>query len=205
MEPRPALRGHYRPALLRTGSAHTIPTAPFHPSGPNPAVVPMFHVNAWGLPFTAPRTGAGLVLPGEHLDPRSLLDLCQSERVTFSAGVPTVWLGVLELLDSAPGAYDLSALRTIVIGGAAAPESLVKGLEERHGLHPVTSWGMTELAPVGTVGRLTTEAEALAPAARHALRMKSGQPGALLQLRVRNESGPVPWDGTSMGELEVRG
>ncbi|MFL5495796.1 MAG: long-chain fatty acid--CoA ligase [Gemmatimonadales bacterium] len=148
------------------------------------AVVPMFHVNAWGLPFTAALTGAGLVLPGEHLDPRSLLDLCQSERVTFSAGVPTVWLGVLELLDAAPGAYDLSALRTIVIGGAAAPESLVKGLEERHGLHPVTSWGMTELAPVGTVG---------------------GQPGALLELRVRSESGPVPWDGTSMGELEVRG
>jgi fatty-acyl-CoA synthase len=169
------------------------------------AVVPMFHVNAWGLPFTTALTGAGLVLPGEHLDPRSLLDLCQSERVTFSAGVPTVWLGVLELLDTAPDAYDLSSLRTIVIGGAAAPESLVKGLEERHGLHPVTSWGMTELAPVGTVGRLTTEGEALAPAARHALRMKSGQPGALLELRVRNENGAVPWDGTSMGELEVRG
>jgi fatty-acyl-CoA synthase len=169
------------------------------------AVVPMFHVNAWGLPFTTALTGAGLVLPGEHLDPRSLLDLCQRERVTLSAGVPTVWLGVLELLDAAPGTYDLSSLRTIVIGGAAAPESLIRGLEERHGLHPVTSWGMTELAPVGTVGRLTTEGEALAPLARHALRMKPGQPGALLELRVRNENGAVPWDGTSMGELEVQG
>jgi fatty-acyl-CoA synthase len=169
------------------------------------ALIPMFHVNAWGLPFTAALTGAGLVLPGEQLDPRSLLELCQTERVTFSAGVPTVWLGVLELLDAAPAAYDLSALRTIVIGGAAAPESLVRGLEKRHGLRPVTSWGMTELAPIGTIGRLTTEGEALPPAARHLLRMKPGQPGALLELRVRNETGNVPWDGTSMGELEARG
>jgi fatty-acyl-CoA synthase len=169
------------------------------------AVIPMFHVNAWGLPFTAALTGAGLVLPGEQLEPRSLLDLCHSERVTFSAGVPTVWLGVLELLDAAPGAYDLSALRTVVIGGAAAPESLVRGLEERHGLRPITSWGMTELAPIGTIGRLTTEGEALPPAARHVLRMKPGQPGALLELRVRNGNGTVPWDATSMGELEARG
>ena len=122
-----------------------------------------------------------------------------------SAGVPTVWLGVLEVLDACPGLYDLSALRTIVIGGAAAPEALVRGLEERHGLHPVTSWGMTEIAPVGTVGRLTAEAEALSPGERHALRMKSGQPGALLELRVRNDRGDVPWDGRTMGELEVRG
>jgi fatty-acyl-CoA synthase len=169
------------------------------------AVVPMFHANAWGLPFTAALTGAGLVFPGPHLEPAALLELCHGEHVTFSAGVPTVWLGVLETLDACPGVYDLGALRTIVIGGAAAPESLVRGLEERHGLHPITSWGMTEIAPVGTLGRLAPEGAALPPGERHALRMKQGVPGALLELRVRNELGDVPWDGLTMGELETRG
>jgi fatty-acyl-CoA synthase len=169
------------------------------------AVIPMFHANAWGLPFTAALTGAGLVLPGPHPEPTTLLELCHAERVSFSAGVPTVWLGVLELLDACPGGYDLAALRTIVIGGAAAPDSLVRGLEERHGIRTVTSWGMTELAPVGTIGTLTPEADALPPAERHALRLKAGVPGALLELRVRNERGEVPRDGRSMGELEVRG
>jgi fatty-acyl-CoA synthase len=119
--------------------------------------------------------------------------------------VPTVWLGVLERLDACPSVYDLRALRTIVIGGAAAPEALVRGLEERHGIRVLTSWGMTEIAPVGTLGVLTPEGGALPPAERHALRMKAGVPGALLELRVRNEQGEVTWDGVTMGELEVRG
>ena len=169
------------------------------------AVIPMFHANAWGLPFTAALTGAALVLPGTQLDPATLLELCQQERVTFSAGVPTVWLGVLERLDACPGGYDLSALRTIVIGGAAAPESLVRGLEDRHGIRVLTSWGMTEIAPVGTLGTLTPEGQALPAEQREALRMKAGVPGALLELRVRNEGGEVAWDGRTMGELEVRG
>jgi fatty-acyl-CoA synthase len=145
-------------------------------------VIPMFHANAWGLPFTAAFVGAGLVFPGEHPDAQTLVQLCDAERVTFSAGVPTVWLGLLEALDSAPGKYDLSRLR-LVIGGAAAPESLLQGLE-RHGVTAETSWGMTELTPVGTIG---------------------GLPDALLELRLRNEKGLVPWDGRSMGELEIRG
>jgi fatty-acyl-CoA synthase len=169
------------------------------------ALVPMFHANAWGLPFTAALTGAKLVFPGQSLDAAALLELCQTERVTFSAAVPTVWLGVLEQLDTCPGAYDLSSLRTIVIGGAAAPEALVRGLEERHGLTVLTSWGMTETAPVGTVGTLAPEGNALPPGERHALRMKQGVPGALLELRVRNDQDDIPWDGVSMGELEVRG
>ena len=169
------------------------------------SVIPMFHANGWGLPYTAALAGAGIVFPGSQLDPASLLELCAGERVSFSAGVPTVWLGVLERLDACPGVYDLSALRTIVIGGAGAPEALVRGLEERHGIRVLTSWGMTEIAPVGTLGRLTPEAEALPPAERQALRLKSGVPGALLELRVRNERGEVPWDGATMGELELRG
>jgi fatty-acyl-CoA synthase len=169
------------------------------------AVIPMFHANAWGLPFTAALTGAALVLPGAQLDPTSLLELCHEERVTFSAGVPTVWLGVLERLDACPGGYDLSALRTIVIGGAAAPEALVRGLEEGHGIRTLTSWGMTEIAPVGTLGTLTPEGEALPAGERQALRLKAGVPGALLELRVRNDAGVVPWDGRTLGELELRG
>jgi fatty-acyl-CoA synthase len=165
----------------------------------------MFHANAWGLPYTAALTGAGLVFPGPHADAATLLELCQRERVTFSGGVPTVWLGVLERLDACPGAYDLRALRAIVIGGAAAPEALVRGLEERHGIRVLTSWGMTEIAPVGTLGTLTPEGAALPDADRMALRLKAGVPGALLELRVRNERGEVPWDGVSMGELELRG
>jgi len=147
------------------------------------AAVPMFHANGWGLPYTAALTGAGLVFPGEHPGAITLLDLCHSESVTFSAAVPTVWLGVLDALDAAPRGWKLPGLR-VVIGGAAAPEGLVRGLEERHGIRPIRSWGMTETAPVGTV---------------------DGQPGALLELRVRNEAGLVPWDGVTMGELEVRG
>ena len=169
------------------------------------AVIPMFHANAWGLPFTAALTGAGLVLPGRQLEPASLLELCHSERVTFSAGVPTVWLRVLEVLDACPGVYDLSAFRMIVIGGAAAPGALLRGLEERHGIRTVTSWGMTELAPVGTLGVLTPEADALPADDRHSLRLKAGIPGAFLELRVRNERGELPRDGLTMGELEVRG
>ena len=169
------------------------------------AVIPMFHANAWGLPYTAALTGSGLVLPGPKVDSTSLLELCARERVTFSAGVPTVWLGVLERLDACPGVYDLRAFRTIVIGGAAAPEALVRGLEERHGIRVLTSWGMTEIGPVGTLGTLTPEGEALPPGERHALRMRCGVPGALLELRVRNEQGDVPWDGATMGELELRG
>ena len=169
------------------------------------AVIPMFHANAWGLPFTAALVGAGLVFPGERPDARALLQLCESERVTFSAGVPTVWLDVLDELDAAPGTYDLSHVRLIVIGGAAAPEALIRGLEERHRIPVATSWGMTELAPVGTLGRLTVECESLDPKARTAVRIKQGLPGALLELRLRNQEGEVPWDGTTMGELEVRG
>jgi fatty-acyl-CoA synthase len=169
------------------------------------AAVPMFHANAWGLPFTAALTGAGLVLPGEHPDARVLLDLCHTEGVTLSAGVPTLWLGVLDALDGSPAAWNLSPLRTLVIGGGAAPDALVRGLEERHGIRPLTSWGMTEITPVGTMGRLAPDAASLPEPERHRQRLKAGQPGVLLELRVRNDAGLVPWDGRTMGELEVRG
>src|SRR5947208_215788 len=114
-------------------------------------VVPMFHANAWGLPYTATLAGAALVLPGPHLDPRTLVETMESERVTLTGGVPTIWLGILQLLDADPGRYDLSALRSMVVDGSAAPRSLIEGFERRHGLHVCHAWGMTELAPLGSV------------------------------------------------------
>ncbi len=168
-------------------------------------VVPMFHVNAWGLPFTCPMTGAQLVLPGRFLDPESLLELLVGERVTFTAGVPTVWLALLERLDQEPDAHDLSALRCMLVGGSAAPKGLIEAFERRHGLHVLQGWGMTEMCPVGSIGRLP-RAMADAPAEeRLAYRARQGQPVPLVEIRARHEDGFVPWDGVTMGELEVRG
>ena len=128
--------------------------------------VPMFHVNGWDLPFTAALTGAKLVLPGPRLDPVSLLDLLEGERVTFTAGVPTVWMAVLQALDAEPDRWDLRALATVNLGGAAVPASLIEGFE-RHGLTIIQGWGMTETSPLGTLSKLPAELESL-PAERAA-------------------------------------
>jgi fatty-acyl-CoA synthase len=158
-------------------------------------VVPMFHVNAWGLPFASVMSGANLVLPGPCLDALSLLELCDRERVTFAAGVPTVWLGVLAVLDSKPGAYNLKSLRTIMTGGAAAPISLIRSFEQRHGLRMVHAWGMTEAAPVGSVCWAPSDLEGASPGERYAYRSKQGPPVPLMEFRARSEQGLVPWDG----------
>ena len=121
----------------------------------------MFHVNAWGLPFTGTLFGSGQVFPGPYLDGASVLDLIVRERVTITAGVPTVWLSMLQELDRNPGVNDVSALRTIAIGGSAAPSSLIAAYQERHNIRIVHAWGMTELTPLGTVCHLP---EALADA-----------------------------------------
>lgn len=168
-------------------------------------VVPMFHVNAWGLPFSSVMSGANLVLPGPCLDAASLLELCDRERVTFAAGVPTVWFGVLAALDSKPDAYDVKSLRTIMTGGAAAPVSLIQSFEQRHGLRMVHAWGMTEAAPVGSVCWAPSDLEDASPDDRYAYRSKQGLPVPLMEFRARSEQGLAPWDGQTMGELEMRG
>lgn len=164
-----------------------------------PAVA-MFHANAWGLPYAAALVGADLVLPGAHLDARGLRALLAEERVTVTAGVPTVWLGLLELLDTEPGATDLGALRLVVVGGAPMPQALLDGLEGRHGLPLHHSWGMTELAPVGTLNRVPTRG-----VTDRTYRTWAGTPGPFLEIRARGEAGLIPWDGEAVGELEVRG
>jgi len=169
-------------------------------------VVPMFHVNAWGLPFTAVMTGTKQVFPGPHLDPASLLGLVASEKVTFTAGVPTIWLAILEALDKNPGAWDTSSLKVMVVGGAAAPQSMIEAFEKRHKLHVLHAWGMTEMSPLGTVSRLKPHLQQAPDADRFRRRATQGLPVPFVEVRAVGENGePVGWDGRSMGELHVRG
>ncbi len=168
-------------------------------------VVPMFHANAWGFPFTCTLIGAKQVFPGPHLDPPSLLEAFVQEEVTVTAGVPTIWMGILQALDANPGGWDLSRLRAMIVGGAAAPRSMIEGFEERHGLHVTHAWGMTEMAPLGTVSELTSREAALPQDEQYAYRAKQGMPAPFVELRARGAEGLVPWDGKTMGELEVRG
>ena len=168
-------------------------------------VVPMFHVNAWGIPFTAAMVGAKQVYPGPHLDGASLLELLAGERVTFTAGVPIIWLRLLQELDQAPKAYDLSSLKTLIVGGSAAPKALIEAYERRHSLKIVHAWGMTEMSPVGTVARLPSQLAAASEEQQYAFRAKQGIPLPLVEIRARGAEGLVPWDGRTMGELEVRG
>ena len=168
-------------------------------------VVPMFHVNAWGVPFAATMVGAKQVMPGMHLDPESLLEEYEQERVTFTSGVPTVFLAILQTLDSDPGAYDLSEMRSLAIGGSAAPESMIRGFDERHGLKVVHAWGMTETDPVATVCHLTSELLEAPEDEQYKYRAKQGFPLPFIEIRARGDEGFIPWDGEAMGELEVRG
>lgn len=167
-------------------------------------VVPMFHVNAWGLPFTMTMVGAKQVYPGPHLDPVSLLDLMQEEQVTFAAGVPTIWFGIYRELEKQPGHWRLHPELRTVVGGSAAPEALLRGMD-RHGIHVVHAWGMTETTPLGTVSVLKPHLADLPEDERYAYRAKQGVPVPFVDVRVVNEQGEVPPDGVTMGELQVRG
>jgi fatty-acyl-CoA synthase len=168
-------------------------------------VVPMFHANAWGMPFSAAMVGAKMVLPGPHLDPPSLVDLFHRERVTITGGVPTIWMGVLQFLDANPGRYDLSSIRAMFVGGSAVPQALIEAFDRRYGLKIIQAWGMTEMAPLGTVGHLPSALADAADEVKFRYRARQGRPSAFVEIRARNEDGLVPWDGQTMGELEVRG
>jgi fatty-acyl-CoA synthase len=168
------------------------------------AVPPMFHINGWGFPYIAALVGAKLVLPGRHLEPARLLDLIASERVTVSGGVPAIWNGVLHALE-AGAPYDVSSLRLLVSGGSAVPESLIRGWNDRYGVTVLHLWGMTEMTAVGTVGRCPPEIEQAPIDEQYAYRAKQGQPTPFVEVRARCDSGLVPWDGETMGELEARG
>ena len=169
-------------------------------------VVPMFHVNAWGMPFAAALTGARMVFPGSNLQPETLLDLMANERVTLAGGVPTIWLGILALLDANPGKWDLSAVRTMIIGGSAAPPAMIDGFKKRHGLTVTHAWGMTEMSPIGSLARLKDNMLNKSDAEQLRVRSTQGYPVPFVEIRHTADDGSVlPWDGESMGELEVKG
>lgn len=167
-------------------------------------VVPMFHVLAWGLPYAATMLGAVQVFPGPHMTPRDLVELIQAEHITITGGVPTLWLGILNLLESER--YDLSSLRSMVVGGSAAPQSMIEGFQKKHNIRVVHAWGMTETSPLGTVCNLKREMLDLPEAEQYHIRAKQGVSSPGVELRAVDDNGyEVPWDGKAMGELQVRG
>ena len=167
-------------------------------------VVPMFHVLAWGTPFAAVMLGTKLVFPGPHMQPRDLASLIEAEKVTLTAGVPTLWLGILNLLEKEH--YDMSSLRGMVVGGAAAPQSMIEGFEKKHGLNVVHAWGMTEMSPLGTISVLKSYQRDLPEAERFAIRAKQGLPVPGVDIRAVDVEGKeIPWDGKAFGELQVKG
>ena len=165
-------------------------------------VVPMYHALAWGWPYSCALLGAKQVLPGPLLDAESLLEDFESEGVTLTGGVPTIWQAVLAALDASPGRWDLSQLRAILSGGSTAPPSMIEGYEKRHGLNLVHTWGMTEMI-MGAMSGATTGPPGATMTWEQ--RLKQGRPMPFVEIRARNDNGVIPWDGTMMGELEVRG
>jgi fatty-acyl-CoA synthase len=168
-------------------------------------VVPMFHANAWGIPYTASMVGASLVLPGPRLDAESVLDLLADEHVTLTAGVPTVWMAMLKAMEAEPDRWDLSSLNRLLVGGSAVPKSMIEGYQ-RHGLFIVQGWGMTETSPLASTAIVPPEMDDAPDDEKFEYRARQGVPAAFIEIRARGDDGElIPWDDQAMGELEVRG
>ncbi len=167
-------------------------------------VVPMFHAMAWGMPYAATMVGARQVLPGPHLDPVSLLDLYERTGTTVTAGVPTIWMGILQELEKAGRRWNLSSGMRMIVGGSATPVSMVKAFAA-HDLQVIAAWGMTETSPIASLAQLRPEIAARDADAQHWYRAQAGLPVPLVDVRVVNDDGVVAWDGESTGELQVRG
>ena len=167
-------------------------------------VVPMFHVNAWGIPYSSALVGCKLVMPGPALDGGSLFRLMDDEGVTFAAGVPTIWLGLLNQMQEE--GRKPRALDRVVIGGSAAPASMIATFQERWGVKVRHAWGMTEMSPLGTACALKNKHLELPPEQRMAVQVTQGRPIFGVDVRVVDGQGvDLPWDGSSMGELLVKG
>ena len=167
-------------------------------------VVPMFHVNAWGLPYVAPMVGAKLVFPGGQLDGKSLYELFESERVTVSAGVPTVWQGLLAHVESA--GLRFSTMNRTVIGGSACPPAMLRLFQEKYGVQVLHAWGMTEMSPLGTVASLKAKHLGQSAEERLPVQYKQGRPIFGVDMKIVGDDGQdLPWDGKAFGDLWVRG
>ena len=169
-------------------------------------VVPMFHVNAWGIPFASFLSGATLLMPGPHMNPAALCDIAEAEKATFIAAVPTLWAGMLQVGAEGSGReLNFSHVRMGTSGGAAIPESLMRAFQDKYGLRIIQGWGMTETSPVGGMALLPAGVEPGAPD-EYEWRMKSGRLIAGVQMRIVSDAGEeLPWDGSAVGEIEVRG
>jgi fatty-acyl-CoA synthase len=167
-------------------------------------VVPMFHVNAWGLPYSAMLTGAKMVFPGPALDGKSIYELFEQEGVTFSAGVPTVWLGLLTY--TAQNNLKFSTFKRTVIGGSACPPAMMKTLRNQYGVEVVHAWGMTEMSPLGTSCTLTGKHVHLSEDEKQARLEKQGRAIFGVDMKIVDDDGKeLPWDGKTYGNLLVRG
>ncbi|SAK61124.1 long-chain-fatty-acid--CoA ligase [Caballeronia calidae] len=167
-------------------------------------VVPMFHVNAWGIPHAAPLVGAKLVFPGKDLDGKSLYELMEAEGVTYSAGVPTVWMGLLTYMKQQNLRF--SSLTRTVIGGSACPPAMLRTFEEDYGVQVIHAWGMTEMSPLGTLARLSFKQKQRPLEAQRRSLEKQGHALFGVDMKVVGDDGrELPWDGKSFGDLYVRG
>ena len=166
-------------------------------------VVSMFHVNGWGMPYAAALVGCKLLLPGPYLDPESLLELCQGEHVTVAAGVPTIWLSVIEHLEKHPGRHKLSPMR-VLVGGASPPPALIRKLDQYH-IRLQQGWGLTESSPQATTNQLKAHMRDWSQEDKYSVLAKAGLPVPLVDMRVMNEAGEVPRDNQTLGEIQLRG
>jgi fatty-acyl-CoA synthase len=167
-------------------------------------IVPMFHANAWCVPFCATMVGATQIFGGPGPQPRDICEIVQAERVSFVGAVPTVWIAVKELVEQE--GWDISSIRCIPIGGSAAPRSLLEHYDKQFGAAMMHAWGMTEMSPLGTLSRLKSYMRDWPEDARYAVRASQGYPAVGVDLRIVDDAGrEQPWDGQAMGEIQVRG
>ena len=167
-------------------------------------VVPMFHANAWGLAQSSPMVGAKLVMPGAKLDGASIYELLDTEKVTFTAAVPTVWLMLLQFLEET--GKKLPYLKKVVIGGSACPRAMTRKFQDAYGVEVIHAWGMTEMSPLGTLGTMKPETAGLTGDARLDLQQKQGYTPFGVEMKVTDdENRELPWDGKTFGRLKVRG
>ena len=167
-------------------------------------VVPMFHANAWSLPYGCAMAGAKMVLPGAAMDGRSIHELLESQQVTFTAAVPTVWLGLLQYLEA--GNLGLSSLKRVVIGGSACPRSMIEAFETKYGVDVSHAWGMTETSPLGTAGALLAGMESWDLEKRLDVKTKQGRAVFGIEMKITQDDGAdLPHDGKAFGNLKVRG
>ena len=167
-------------------------------------IAPMFHANAWGIPYVANMVGAKLVLPGRNLDGKSIYNLLESEKVTFTAAVPTIWLMLFQFLETEK--KKLNYLKSCAIGGAACPKVMIENFAEKHQVHVIHAWGMTETSPLGTVNRPLNKHKKFTKEQKYALATKQGRPVYGVDIKVQDDEGNnLPRDGKTAGNLLVKG